>query len=115
MIHQYKLGGYNVVLDVCSGAVHVVDEIAYDMIGLFEAFDREEVLAKIAEQYPTAAQNDLTECYEQIVGLKQSGKLVQITVVKKVSKKLDRLDCTLIHIQGDLERAAAPKRRCLMI
>ena len=36
MIHQYKLGGFNIVLDVCSGAVHVVDEVAYDIIGLFE-------------------------------------------------------------------------------
>ncbi len=34
MIHQYKLGGYNIVLDVCSGAVHVVDDVAYDLIGL---------------------------------------------------------------------------------
>ena len=30
MIHQYKLGGYNIVLDVCSGAVHVVDEAALE-------------------------------------------------------------------------------------
>ena len=36
MIHQYKLGGYNIVLDVSSGAVHVVDDIAYDMIARFE-------------------------------------------------------------------------------
>ena len=32
MIHQYKLGGMNVVLDVCSGAVHVVNDVAYDII-----------------------------------------------------------------------------------
>ena len=31
MIHQYKLGGYNIVLDVCSGSVHVVDDAAYDI------------------------------------------------------------------------------------
>ena len=36
MIHCYQLGGYNIVLDVCSGAVHAVDELAYDMIGQFE-------------------------------------------------------------------------------
>ena len=36
MIHQYKLNGYNIVLDVYSGAVHYVDEIAYDMIALYE-------------------------------------------------------------------------------
>ena len=36
MIHQYKLGGYHIVLDVCSGSVNVVDEVAYDIIALFE-------------------------------------------------------------------------------
>ena len=32
MIHQYKLNGYNIVLDVYSGSVHLVDEVAYDII-----------------------------------------------------------------------------------
>ncbi len=32
MIHQYKLNGYNIVLDVYSGSVHVVDDVAYDII-----------------------------------------------------------------------------------
>ena len=32
MIHQFKLGGYNIVLDVCSGALHVVDDLTYDLI-----------------------------------------------------------------------------------
>ena len=36
MIHQYKLGNLCVVLDVCSGSVHAVDEVAYDMIAGFE-------------------------------------------------------------------------------
>ena len=36
MIHQYKSGGFNIVLDVCSGSIHVVDEVAYDIISLFE-------------------------------------------------------------------------------
>ena len=49
MIHQYKLGGYNVVLDVCSGSVHVVDEVAYDIIGMFETHDRETILQAMAE------------------------------------------------------------------
>ena len=32
MVHQYKLNGYNIVLDTCSGSVHVVDDVAYDII-----------------------------------------------------------------------------------
>ena len=47
MIHCYQLGGYNIVLDVCSGAVHAVDELAYDMIQQYEALDREELLRRM--------------------------------------------------------------------
>ena len=45
MIHQYKLGGYNIVLDVCSGAVHAVDDVAYDIISMFETNSRGKLLA----------------------------------------------------------------------
>ena len=36
MIHQYKLNEYNIVLDTYSGSVHVVDDLAYEIIGLYE-------------------------------------------------------------------------------
>ena len=78
MIHQYKLGGYNVVLDVCSGAVHVVDEVAYDIIGMFEAHSEEEILAAMKEKYggrEDITEADLHECYAQVVSLKEAGKL----------------------------------------
>ena len=61
MIHQYQLGGYNIVLDVCSGAVHAVDELAYDMIGLYETLPREEVLAAMAAKYPETPAGELAE------------------------------------------------------
>jgi len=75
MIHQYKLGGYNIVLDICSGAVHAVDEIAYDIIGLFEENNRESVISAIKEKYPTVEKSDIEECYAQVEALKASGKL----------------------------------------
>ncbi|MBO5051354.1 MAG: thioether cross-link-forming SCIFF peptide maturase [Clostridia bacterium] len=78
MIHQYKLGGYNIVLDVCSGAVHAVDDIAYDMIALFEQESRESILAAMLEKYAGCegvTEEDLASCYDQIVSLKESGKL----------------------------------------
>ena len=37
MVHQYQLNGCNIVLDSCSGSIHVVDEVAYDIIALFES------------------------------------------------------------------------------
>ena len=75
MIHQYKLGGYNIVLDVCSGSVHVVDDVAYDIIAMFEAGDRETVLKAMAEKYTGIDAKDLEECYDQVVALRDGGKL----------------------------------------
>ena len=78
MIHQYKLGGYNIVLDVCSGGVHVVDDVAYDMISMFETETREDILAAMKEKYVGRngiTEADIEECYEDVVSLKDSGKL----------------------------------------
>jgi len=75
MIHQYQLGGYNIVLDVCSGSVHVVDEAAYDMIALFEGNSRESVLDAVSAKHPGIPAEELGECYDQIAELKSAGKL----------------------------------------
>ena len=75
MIHQYKLGGYNIVLDVCSGSVHAVDDIAYDIIALFETHAREDVLARMAENHPDAPASELAACYDQVAALRDAGKL----------------------------------------
>ena len=51
MIHQYQLGGYNIVLDICSGSVHVVDEVAYDIISMFENNSKDQVIERISDKY----------------------------------------------------------------
>lgn len=78
MIHQYKLGGYNIVLDVCSGAVHVVDDVAYDIIAMFEANDRETIISAMLEKYGNnedITADDIAECYDQVVELRDSEQL----------------------------------------
>ena len=76
MIHQYKLGGYNIVLDVCSGALHVVDEVAYDVISMFEDSTEPQIIEKIKQLHGDAVTDaDIEECIEQVKSLKESGKL----------------------------------------
>ena len=78
MIHQYKLNGYNIVLDVYSGSVHLVDEVAYDMIALFENTDHEEIIAQMLAKYghmEDVNEQELRDCLEDIQALKDSGKL----------------------------------------
>ena len=88
MIHQYKLGGYNIVLDVCSGGVHVVDDVAYDIIGLFENQDKDTILNAMAEKYPQFSASDISECYNQVAGLKEAGKLFAPDTFKPMAGKL---------------------------
>ncbi len=78
MIHQFQLNGYNVVLDVCSGSIHVVDPVSYEMIRRYETQDRGELLAGMARDYvgqDGVSEEDLLSCYDQITTLKDSGKL----------------------------------------
>ena len=78
MIHQYKLGGYNIVLDVPSGSLHVVDEVAYDIIGLFEKESKENILSAMKEKYADREDitpSDVEECYAQVESLRDMGKL----------------------------------------
>ena len=78
MIHQYQLGGYNIVLDSCSGSVHSVDKVAYDMIAMFQSENRDTIIQTLAKKYanePDVTEEELEECYEQIQALKDNGKL----------------------------------------
>ena len=78
MVHQYKLGGYNIVLDVFSGAVHAVDEVAYDAIALYEAHTKDEIKAELLAKYgerENLSAKELDEVLADIEQLKTEGKL----------------------------------------
>ncbi len=78
MVHQYKLGGYNIVLDTCSGSVHVVDEAAYDVIALYKEKPREEIVPLILEKYahrPEVTREEVEGCLDAVAGLEAKGQL----------------------------------------
>lgn len=72
MVHQYKNNGYNLVLDVNSGAVHVVDDVTYDMIALYEANTKEEIISRLGGTYP---ETEIAESYEEVRELAAKGEL----------------------------------------
>ena len=91
MIHQYQLGGYNIVLDICSGSVHVVDEVAYRIIELFEQHDRKALIDTVCKQFddrPDVTRDDVEECYEQVLSLKERGKLFSPDTFEPMAGKL---------------------------
>ena len=70
MIHKYKLSGYNVLLDVNSGGVHIVDDLTYDLLDNVEPPFSEQcpdaVIKKLSRSY---GEQDIRDCYEEIVSL----------------------------------------------
>ena len=78
MVHQYQLNGYNIVLDTCSGSVHVVDDVAYDVIALYKERSADAIVAAMLEKYgdrPDVTEADLRQCLEDVAALEQAGKL----------------------------------------
>ena len=90
MIHQYKLNGYNIVLDVCSGSVHVVDDVGYDAIAGYETTDRDLLLSELLDKYGDegVTAEEIAECLGQIEGLKQSGKLFSSDTFEPMAPEL---------------------------
>ena len=78
MIHTYKQLGMNIVLDICSGSVHVVDEVAFDIINMFESTAKEDIVSNILEKYKDrddVTREDILDCISDIEELKEDGKL----------------------------------------
>ncbi len=78
MVHQYKLNGYNIVLDTASGSVHTVDDVAYDIIEMYESSSDNEIVAAVLKKYsavPEVTKEEILECIDDITALKEAGKL----------------------------------------
>lgn len=81
MIHQYKNNGYNIVLDVNSGSVHVVDDVVYDVIPVVEkaltagALPEETEKTVLSELKDSYREEELKEALSEILELKEAGML----------------------------------------
>ena len=75
MVHQYKLNGYDIVLDTASGSVHLVDDVAYDIIEMYKSRSADEICAAICEKYPDVTRSDVLECLDDVAELEREHKL----------------------------------------
>lgn len=88
MVHQYKLNGYNIVLDTCSGSVHVVDDVAYDIIALYQQHEAEEIVKEILSKYdglPDITREEVLLCLEDIRALEKAGKLFSADIYENMA------------------------------
>ncbi len=104
MIHQYKNNGYNIVMDVCSGAVHVVDDVTYDVIALFEENNLESIIEKLPYN-----KEEITEAYEEVKELKEEKLLFTEDIyedyITEVKNRKTVVKALCLHIAHDCNLA----------
>ena len=107
MIHQYRSNGYNIVMDINSGAVHIVDDVVYDVLPLLEEKKREEdILAVLSGKYSEEAVREaLSECRE----LEEAGVLftedVYENAIENFSHRPTVVKALCLHIAHDCNLA----------
>lgn len=75
LVHRFTNNGYYIVMDVNSGAIHVVDPVTYDLIGFYEEGSREEVCDRTRALHPDTPADELQEIYDEVTELKEMGDL----------------------------------------
>ncbi|MDD5923984.1 MAG: thioether cross-link-forming SCIFF peptide maturase [Clostridia bacterium] len=108
MLHLYKSNGYNIVLDVNSGCVHSVDEVAYDIIDMYDKKSQDEIKSIILDKYshmPDVTEQDIENVFEDIEELKAQGKLYTEDKYKEISfdfkKRQSVIKALCLHVAHD--------------
>ena len=119
MIHQYQNNGYNIVLDVVSGAVHVVDELCYDVIAALSGGVKEpaaaelrdpEVLEELVQKLGVSyGEDDIKDALADVTELTEAGQLfVEDTyesMIGEVKKRKTVVKALCLHIAHDCNLA----------
>ena len=119
MIHQYKNNGYNIVLDVNSGSIHVVDDVVYDVLSLMdeENADRygEAEFSRIADVISKndykeeVTKEDLKDVFSDLQELEENGTLFTKDVYKEgvidFKKRQTVVKALCLHIAHDCNLA----------
>lgn len=113
MVHCFKKNGYNIVLDANSGAVHQVDELAYDLIqGLTEGKTEEQVTEEALQKYKDDAnvtREEIEETLADIATLKEQGQLFTKDAFENFAwdfkKRQSVLKALCLHVAHDCNLA----------
>jgi len=119
MVHQYKNNGYNIVLDVNSGSIHVVDDVVYDTLALMNADDEnrydekkmQNISAEIMKKYESEniSEEDMQEIFDEFKEMEENGTLFSKDVYKDgvidFKKRQTVVKALCLHIAHDCNLA----------
>lgn len=104
MIHRFENNGYYIVLDVHSGAVHVVDKLAYELVGMLDDSMPDTcppaILTALSDTY---AADDILDTYAELVTLKENGQLFSADDYEQFADRMvsSPLKAMCLHVSHD--------------
>lgn len=101
MIHKFSMNGYNIVLDVNGGAVHVVDEVAYNLLDHYKEKSLDEIIDVLSDSY---TESQVKEAYNEIKTLEDEGLLYTEDTYKHHPNFIDRkkvVKALCLHVAHD--------------
>ena len=108
LIHRYQSNGYNIVLDINSGCIHLVDLVTYEVLPFMEeGLSEQEIVDKLKDQYPEAdIRTSVSECEK----LKEQGMLFTRDVYENIIEEFTENRQTVVkalclHIAHDCNLA----------
>lgn len=112
MIHAYKMNGYNIILDQNSGCVHSVDDVAYDIITMYEDKNKDEIKAFILDKYKDKEdvnEEEIDFCFNDIDELIKDGRLFAKDTFEDVAKEFKKrqgvVKAICLHVAHDCNLA----------
>ena len=72
MVHAFELLGHYLALDVDTGALHLLDEMSYEVVRLFETSSKEQIVSDLADRFN---RGEIAECYDELAELRDMGQL----------------------------------------
>lgn len=112
MIHAYKMNGYNIILDQNNGCVHSVDDVAYDIITMYEDKSKDEIKAFILDKYKDKEdvnEEEIDFCFNDIDELIKDGRLFAKDTFEDVAKEFKKrqgvVKAICLHVAHDCNLA----------
>lgn len=115
MVHQYQNNGYNIVLDVNSGSVHVVDLLVYELIAMMgelkevEGRSVEEIAAEAEKRNLSGSREEIEEAIKEILQLKEAGQLYTADIYEDYIEEFQQRETVVkalcLHIAHDCNLA----------
>lgn len=102
MIHKYSMNGLFIVLDVNSGAVHIVDEAVYNVLDFYKEMSEQEIINKLSDRF---SQTELHEAIAEIKELEENKMLytedIYEQVIPMINKRNPVVKALCLHIAHD--------------